>query len=45
MGVNGENMGRRWQKEIQCLELILGAPWLMLALLENRYVCYLHTKD
>jgi hypothetical protein len=38
MDANGESMDRRWQKEIHVLELIIGAPWLLVAQFENRHV-------
>lgn len=38
MGVNGENMAKKWPKEIHVLELIIDALWLLVAQLENRYI-------
>jgi hypothetical protein len=38
MDVNGGSMDRSWQKEIHVLELIIGAPWPLVAQFENRHV-------
>jgi hypothetical protein len=40
MDVNGGSMDRSWQKEIHVLELIIGAPWLLVAQFENRHVSH-----
>jgi len=38
MDANGESMGRRWRRETLVLELIIDAPWLLVAQFENKYV-------
>ena len=37
MDANGGSMGRRWQREIHALELIIDAPWLQVVRSANKY--------
>ncbi|GMP65295.1 hypothetical protein CsSME_00026152 [Camellia sinensis var. sinensis] len=42
MDVNGENMGRRWQKETRAPEPTIVAPWQSVAQFANKCVHLLH---
>jgi hypothetical protein len=38
MDVNGENMDRRWQREIHVQELIIVAQWELLVQFGSKYI-------
>jgi len=40
MDVNGESMGRRWQKGIHVQELIIVAQWRLVAQFVSKYTIY-----
>lgn len=45
MDVNGESMGKRWQKETPVPERTTVAPWPGIALFENKYAILIYAKD